>query len=119
MEALIVYFIPSLMILFLPIALAVYTAGCIYERRSWENAGPVVLLNIILAISIAVIILDKQVSTLLTMAMASYGFIAALVVVFVAGLFVIKSWLWISTRLPLRFSPVRNDQTTLSQSFPQ
>lgn len=107
------------MILFVPIVLAVYTAGYVYGHGSFDGAGTILTLNVVLAISIVGVVVVKQVSTLMTMAIASYGFIIALAVVIVVGVGVVKAWSWVSSRLPIRLVALRNNQPPIVQANTQ
>ena len=117
METLFVYFIPCLMILFVPFLLAIHTIGRIYEHGLSEKVTPLAMMNLSVMISVIVIVADKQISTLTTMAIVSYGMVAVLLIVIITGSLTIKAWTVVRTRLRLKPVEVAQTQVIAPQVF--
>ena len=117
METLFVYFIPCLMILFVPFLLAIHTIGRIYEHGLSEKVTPLAMMNLSVMISVIVIVADKQISTLTTMAIVSYSMVAVLLIVIITGSLTIKAWTVVRTRLRLKPVEVAQTQVIAPQVF--
>lgn len=74
-------------------------------------------MNLSVMISVIVIVADKQISTLTTMAIVSYGMVAVLLIVIITGSLTIKAWTVVRTRLRLKPVEVAQTQVIAPQVF--
>lgn len=101
----------SLFILIMPTALFAHTAEFVWRRGSFENIGPLVILNIFLAISIISMASAGRVSTFTVMAMAGYVLLGVAIFSMMCLLLVARAWRYVHSRPRLRrIKPVQQTQ---------
>lgn len=116
MESLLINLILSLIVLFMPVLL-LYVSGFLYEHEYCKDVSLLILLNVFLAVSIIILVIDKQVSTFAAMAVFGYGLVTVAIVGVMVGSLLSRTWSRIRVRSQLRMIELREEQNTLSQSF--
>lgn len=114
--SLLINLILCLTVLFMPVLL-LYGSAFSYEHGYCKDASLLILLNVFLAVSIIILVIDKQVSTFAVMAVFGYGLVTVAIVGVMVGSLLSRTWSRIRVRSQLRMLELREEQNTLSQSF--
>jgi hypothetical protein len=105
-----------LIVLVIPSLLAGYTAALVYEYGSLRRLRSLVLANVVLAVSIVSLVVNRQVSTLTAMAVTGYVLATVMVVAILIGMLLMRLGKYISTRSRVRLPKVREERGALPES---
>ncbi|MDB5186831.1 MAG: hypothetical protein JWM07_303 [Candidatus Saccharibacteria bacterium] len=101
----------------MPTLLLCYTAAFVRQYESFANAMPLVLLNVLFALSIISIVHDMRVSTLTVWAIVGYMTAGVVLALIVSGVLAIRAWKQLQIRTRHLLMKFREEEPTLSQSF--
>jgi hypothetical protein len=87
-----------LFVLSMPSLLLCYSAYVIRRRKSFENAGVHILVNVFLAIWVVSMVLAKQLSTLTAVALAGYIVAGYIFCSIACGLLCMQVWKYLQAR---------------------